>query len=572
MALPNYTPSGTIRFGSVPWDDSYANVRLYGDLQTQLSDISSLMTISSDSYVYIGRNRRLKVSIEADRLYHCNYCMYRNESVTDGYIYCFVKDVRYVNDHTSEVLLETDVFQTYLYSVDWTVPPCFIERETTPSEQEAYMLTSEPDFPLVYTVDAQNDVHFKAGGYVVMTSGDPESNSNLVEDIINPSGYYAKPAPVQPYKGVPNGCAVYYCPIINASTGYSEHLEQLLNELTYAGSVDSIAAIFTIPDFATSYVSGGFQPGSANGVQDATSTVQASYGAPDRGTSLDGYTPRNKKLLYYPYTYLNLTDYNGSASQLRYELMRTNTIALKYVVGPACQAMVIPDYMGIRNYDAGLVIGCGAMGSWSNNAFQTWLGQNGASIALTIAGAALAGAAGATTIAGASAALSAGAGAAEAASATALMQTGEQALLSSGSTLLGAGAQASNASHQPTVTRGQVNFDTMFGSGVQGFAMQKVCLVSEVAQQVDEFFDRFGYAVERIQAANITSRKTWNYIKTGGCSPKSLNGAAGTSAPFTRGRGTPAEALDVIRRAFDGGVTFWHTTGGFGDYSLDNTL
>ena len=148
MALPNYSPSGKILFGSVPWDSGYSNVRLYTSLEEQYNDIATRMTLSSDNYTYIGRNRRLKVAIEADRLYHCNYCMYRNESLTDGYIYCFVSDVKYINDHTSEITLDTDVFQTDLYGVDWQIPACFIERETTPSEDSKYMYSQEPSFTM----------------------------------------------------------------------------------------------------------------------------------------------------------------------------------------------------------------------------------------------------------------------------------------------------------------------------------------------------------------------------------------------------------------------------------------
>ena len=109
-------------------------------------------------------------------------------------------------------------------------------------------------------------------------------------------------------------------------------------------------------------------------------------------------------------------------------------------------------------------------------------------------------------------------------------------------------------------------------TGIQGFGMQKVCVKAEIAEQIDEFFDRFGYAVERIEAVNITSRPAWNYVKTGGSAPRSLNGGTTSTAPFTRGAGTPAEALDLIRRCFDRGITFWHTTSGFGDYSADNSL
>ncbi len=581
MALPNYSPSGKILFGSVPWDNGYTSVRLYTSLDSQYNDIVSRMVLSSSDYAYIGRNRRLKVSLAADRLYHCNYCMYRNDSLTDGYIYCFITDVKYINDNTSEIELETDVFNTYLYSVDWQIPPCFIERETTPSESSAYMYTSEPDFPLVYEIDGETHKWFARGGFVIMTCASPEKNANVIEDVINPSGYYAKPAPIRAFKGIPNGCSFYYCPV-DTSSGGSEALEQFLNQLTYAGSIESVVAVFTIPDFATTQMAdAGFQSNSSG--QDGAYDYTATFDAPDRGSTVDGYTPRNAKLLYYPYNFCRLTDYNGSVSDLRYELMGSKTIAIKYAVSPACQAVVAPqDYQGITNFDVGMAVACGAQGSWSNNTFTTWLAQNAGSVALTVAGVALAGVSGGTSLATASRLLSdasklrnkgfsAFGKLAEKDAATAASK-GKKELAASGAGAAAGYAQLTSAAHQPTVTRGQTNYNVMFSTGAQGVHAQKVSVKKEIAQQIDQFFDRWGYAVERIETVNITSRGAWNYIKTGGAAPRSLNGAPGSSAPFTRGRGTPAEALDTIRTAFDNGVTFWHTTSGFGDYSQSNSL
>lgn len=578
MALPNYSPSGKILFGSVPWDNGYTNVRLYTSLDSQYNDIVSRMVLSSSDYSYIGRNRRLKVSIAADRLYHCNYCMYRNDSLTDGYIYCFITDVKYINDQTTEIELETDVFNTYLYGVDWQIPACFIERETTPSESADYLLTSEPDFPLVYKIDSETHKWFKTTGYVVMTCGEPDKNNNVIEDVINPAGYYAKPAPIRSFKGIPNGCSFYYCPV-DTSSGGSESLEIFLNQLTYAGSIESVVAVFAIPDFASDQLSAGFQPNSST--QDDPYAYTTTFDAPGCGSTVDGYSPRNRKLLYYPYNFCRLTDYNGSVSDLRYELLGSITMAIKYAVSPACQAIVAPqDYQGITNFDAGMVVACGAQGSWANNTFTTWLAQNAGTVALTVAGIALAGVSGGTSLAAESRllgeaanlrskGLTAFAGLAEKDAATAAAK-GMKQMGAAAAGAAGGYSMLTSAAHQPTTTRGQTNYNVMFATGAQGVHAQKVAVKAEIAQQIDQFFDRWGYAVERIESVNITSRPAWNYVKTGGAAPRSLNGAPGSSAPFSRGRGTPADALDAIRRAFDGGVTFWHTTSGFGDYSQSN--
>lgn len=579
MAIPNYTPTGRILFGSVPWDNGYTHVRLYNGTSAQYEDIVSRMTVTSDDYTYIGRNRRIKVSIPADRLYHCNYCMYRNESLGTRWVYCFVTDVKYISDNCSEIQLETDVFQTYLYGVDWNVPACFIERETAPSNQTKYLFTNEPDFSLIYTVTAQTDRWFNAGGFVVMTCAQPKENSSIVDAVLNPGGWYADPAPVRAFKGIPNGCSFYYCPI-DTTSGGSEALESFLNRLTWAGSIESVVAIFTVPDFAGTQLSYGFQDDSSR--QDTPYEYTTYLTMPARGDDVDGYTPRNQKLLYYPYNFCRVTDFNGSQSDLRYELMGGYGLGIKYAVSPACQAIVLPtQYRGIADFDSGMVVACGAQGSWANNTFSTWLAQNAGMIALTVGGIALAGVSGGTSLALESRLLSeantlrsagytAFAGLAESDAAAAAAK-GMKTLAAAGAAAGVGYQQMTSQSHQPTVTRGQTNYNVTFETGVQGVHAQRVCVKAPVAEQIDQFFDRWGYAVERIEQVNIRSRPTWNYVKTGGCAPTSYNVGAGSAAPFG-GNGTPAAALDVIRRAFDGGVTFWHTTSGFGDYSQDNSL
>ena len=155
----------------------------------------------------------------------------------------------------------------------------------------------------------------------------------------------------------------------------------------------------------------------------------------------------------------------------------------------------------------------------------------------------------------------------------ALKATAGQALI--GSSVMGAAQTAANvynASKQPNQARGQTSADLAYSVGLQGVHAQKICVKAEIAQQIDAYFDKKGYAIERIEPVNITSRPCWNYVQTVDSAPRSLNSASGNEAPFTRGRGTPAAALDVIRRCFDSGITFWHTTTGFGDYSQNNSL
>lgn len=592
MSLPNYSPSGAISFGAVPWGASYSDVRLYSSLSEQHADIASMMTVTSTDYAYIGRNRRIKVAIEADRLYHVNYCMYRNESLTDGWIYCFVTDVRYVNDNTTEVTIETDVFQTYLYGTDWTMPACFVNRETTASEDESTMLTSEPDFPLTYVVSHIDYDWFRCGGYMAMSAADVKVDQSAAIPFINPLGMYTSSAGMTFTNSVPEGAALCFYPIETTSGG-SESLETFCGNMTAAGGSSSIVAIFAIPDFAAEGLEPGWQ-------KDWTTQGHAyeykhvlEHGGKGTwvGTLDDGYVPRNKKLLYYPYNFCRLTDMNGSYSELRYELMDNNKIVLKYALSPQCKALAYPlGYRGAYGFEEGIVVDCGALGSWNNDAMTTWMVQNAGRIELG-AVMTIAGLAGGTAIADA---VSAGVAASNvaagelggsflenAASNAWGVYKGVESL--NGATLSGAQVDAlkgaagtigeiGQVQFLPKTARGQCDINLRWATGMQGIAAVRTSVKREVAAQIDQYFDMFGYTVDRVKEMELFSRPSWNYVKTVGCTPRSANVGSDSTAPFSRGRGTPASALAVIKRAFDSGITMWHTTSGFGNHLLDNTL
>ncbi len=600
MALPNYSPSGIIRMGCVPWDNSYTNVRLYGSLSEQESDISSLMTVSTSDYAYIGRNRRLKVSIEADRLYHVNYCMYKNASLTDGWIYCFVTDVEYINDHTTELTIETDIFQTYLYGVDWTVPPCFIDRMTVPSDSGKYMYTPEPDFSLVQKpYDIRNHI-FHPGGYVIMTCEEPEENSNIIETVLNPNGWFGKPAPIKLVKGTVQGAGYWFVPATNDATAIDQ-VQTFLNGLTFAGAIDSVIAVFTVPSFVTG--SQGFLPQSSS--QDSTNSYQDTFNSSSISYSMIGvagesYNARNKKLYYYPYTKLVVSDYNGNEAEYRYEWLdlvagettSTTPIDIKYAINPVCQAIVAPRrYVDTSGIYSGtfLTVNCGSQGSWSNNMYQTWLAQNAGRLAAAGAVALTLGVSGLATMANAATDIEAmriaqgfyeGLGDMEsAARSTAGMGQAMAAREMGAKTAMAGGAMAagpaSNMLYQmkmPTVSRGATDYSLMFQTGVQGVYTSRMQVIPEQAELIDNFFDKYGYSVGGVESVNIGSRRYWNYIKTIGSAAKSLNVGSSAGTPHTRGRGTPSDALAKINSMLDGGCTFWHTTSSFGNYSLNNSI
>ena len=78
----------------------------------------------------------------------------------------------------------------------------------------------------------------------------------------------------------------------------------------------------------------------------------------------------------------------------------------------------------------------------------------------------------------------------------------------------------------------------------------------ESSERIDKYFSVYGYKVNKIKVPNINSRSNWNYIKTIG---------ANIHADIPQGD------LDQIKNMFNTGITFWHTTTHFLDYSQNNS-
>ena len=79
----------------------------------------------------------------------------------------------------------------------------------------------------------------------------------------------------------------------------------------------------------------------------------------------------------------------------------------------------------------------------------------------------------------------------------------------------------------------------------------------EYARIIDNFFSAYGYRVNSYKLPNLTGRTYWNYIKTIGCN---------ITADI------PQEDLQEIKDMFDNGITLWHDTSKFLDYSQNNTI
>lgn len=114
-----------------------------------------------------------------------------------------------------------------------------------------------------------------------------------------------------------------------------------------------------------------------------------------------------------------------------------------------------------------------------------------------------------------------------------------------------------SASLMPNIGSSQNLGDVNYSSKRNTFTFRKMRAKKEYLESIDDFFTMYGYKVNLVKKPNITGRQNWNYVKTIGCN---LTG------------NIPQMDLQEIKNMFDDGVTFWHNSSTFLDYSSSNNI
>lgn len=568
-----FEPSTQIYVGHVDWDNSYRNVRLWADAASQEAGIRAMLepsAITPSQYTYIRKDGILRIMLNAERLYPYNYCMYKNANYGDKWFYCFISSCTYVNENMSELKLVTDVMQTWAF--DYKLKECVIEREHVFNDKVGAHTVPEPqmDFATAY-IDAQ-----AAGGtqetmkVVVQTNAAPIQLTTPVAEI-----YWSSESVVGGiYNNVYSG-GKYYA--FDQSDGsHDSQVYQWLKVLSSAGGTGGVSNIFMFPS--------DFLPpvGSDHGVEENTQpkTLQYTLEVP---TSPLGYTPRNNKLLTYPYTFCRVDVPGTGHNDYRFEWFADGTAHFDVMcpLDADAQIMAFPvNYRnsGGRSYQDGFYAPYTTKLSWVNSAYETWSAQNAMSNALSIALAlvpmtrglkgmeALSAATARQTTVQAGTELSryrmpwlsgasGEAGTAAASAATQMAMAENRALVASGAVPL---AQLASEAYRMAITP-----DTMCGSsagnslyavGAKMMYLRRMCPTVEYMRVIDDYFDRYGYEVDYVGTPAKYTRLSWNYIKTAG------------SCVYGK---VPNNDARVIESVYDAGVTFWHTDD-IGNYSLDN--
>ena len=441
-----------------PLDPSYENTIYFSAKSFQTAYfINSLSGYTFNNLTYQRVNLgKIRVAMNAETLFECNYLAFQNASFGDKWFYAFITAIDYINNTTSEITYQIDLLQTWHF--DYTLGQSFIERGHTQTDAAGDNLVPE---------------NLELGEYVIddfYVSGELRPYSIVIAATFD-SSY--QPTGGALYSGIYSGLAFHT--FDNDTTGANAALS-FINGAVTAGKADGIVSVFLMAKPMVT-AAGSVAP---TGID--FSTAKKVTGA------IDGYTPRNKKLYTYPYNFLYTTNMQGNAAALPYEYFSGSTCDFMFLgdMSPNPSVVMIPrNYKGVQiNYDEKMVLSGYPQLAYNIDAFKAWLAQNATSLAVNATSTALT--AVANPVAGA---------------------------ISAASLV----AQVYEHSIMPNQARGGAGSATNCALGFQEFGFSHKHIRAEFAAIIDDYFDLYGYAIHRVGVPSRNARPEWTYVKTVGC-------------------------------------------------------
>ena len=153
---------------NVPLDNPYDHTLWFNNATEQASYFADNLTkFHLTNYTYQRVNKgAIRVEINANKLYDCNYLMFQNTAFGNKWFFAFIKSVEYVNNVCSEITFEIDVMQTWLF--DYHMDRCFVEREHVSDDRIGVNLVNENFNVTNYVATNVTTVNLKDKGMVAI--------------------------------------------------------------------------------------------------------------------------------------------------------------------------------------------------------------------------------------------------------------------------------------------------------------------------------------------------------------------------------------------------------------------
>lgn len=516
----------------------FCNVNFDDKGQHVTSDVSLFSKLINNAkhtlynYSYIKAEESLQVNLTLGELENCNYVIFDN-SPQEKIKGAFIENVQYINENLSKVFIKIDYFHSYFHQVN--LKPSFVERE--------HVLT---DIPGKHTLDEGLEIgnYVQSSAEVNLYNGESSVlmmiNALPKQGVLKEDGSYDESllssfankifGAFESVKGGVYDGVVCSNKILVFSSQYNgDKLYRLLKTFNDLGGTDFVQAIYLAP---SDFIQGGSKNYS-NGQEYKYSPYPVEVKKTVHfGQDLDGYYPKNKKLLCYPYNFARMQNGCGTVKEIKFENNLNNTqkvfgtLDFKSVGVVTTPAPVVKTFLISNEYfdeDDYITKSGWIQIPWNSNAFNAWLANNGGNLTSQIVG---------------------------------TLATVGMAVATKGSSILGGMA----VGRVGDIINSIGNFvdkskDISRSKGSQSggvvdqwraqmcTTVQRYTIKKEYAKIIDDFFSKFGYKVNEFKIPNVKSRNVFNYVKTNGLN---LTGDV------------PEKAKEIIKNYFDNGLTIWH--------------
>lgn len=346
-------PNTTIYIlNNIPLNKSYEHTVYYPDKDAQAQAFMKYKKYTLTDYSYQrSQLGTIRVALKYEQLIDCNYLMFKNTNFENKWFFAFITGIGYVSNDVTDVYYDLDVMQTWCY--DYEFLPTFVDRQH--SKTDTLFENTQPEG---LELGADYD---RATKLTYNTCGDGDNMEFLILATTNPTGGH-------PSAGVSNGILFS----IYQYQGKSADVIAKLNQFINNGLESNVIGIYTCPE---------------NKGQVKSYTTGGSYAS--------GYTPRNKKLLCYPYCFITVNNHLGQEMELHYENFRASgnklpdkdypfTFVLINTILPTPQSNLVPSnylFYGGTSQSAEVVFekisyDVYPTGAFSGDTFKVWLAQN----------------------------------------------------------------------------------------------------------------------------------------------------------------------------------------------------
>lgn len=525
-------------------DKNYVNVLNYTEEQ-MLNLCRQNAIVSANNYSFLRPTGNIFVNFTYEQCLQANYIAFQNKDYSNKWFFAWIDDVIYKSDNNCELSFTIDAWSTWFNKL--IIKKCFIARHHV--NNDTIGLHTVPENldigDVIEEQETEDSSYLSTYGFYIAIATNWKINDNTTGTESTESAKGTQFAGISVYDKVISGNTIALFKITNINDLINVGLFVLRTNAD--GHVADIENMYILPTLSINESTLTSHSASVGGQSFSWDTMPFDITPTkfnttiNKRTSFTNFIPKNNKCFVYPYNYLFVTNNQGSNNIYKYEDFNSANCVFEnqfsISVGGSCR-LVPKNYKNMStNDDESLPLGKYPTCSWSSDAYTNWLTQNAINIPTTII----------SMITGTSANLSNKKSSA----------LGIATNISSGiASLIGDFYQAKL---MPNITGGQSVGDIAWACDRNVFTFREMRAKTEYLEIIDDYFTRFGYAINKLEIPNITGRKYWNYVEIG------------QSEEIGYGD-VPNKYLEIINNACRKGVTIWHDNANIGNYNLENII